>query len=53
MVVNIQAAGQTYKQILEEHTGKRECTEYRREGTNGVYIQEGKEKKVKDTRTRM
>ena len=28
MVVNIQAAGQTYKQRLEERTGKWERTEY-------------------------
>ena len=28
MVVNIQAVGQTYKQILEEHAGEQERTEY-------------------------
>ena len=50
MSVNIQTVGKTNKQG-SENRGKLERTEYRQEGTNKVYIQEGTERKGKDTRT--
>ena len=40
MVVNIQAVGQTYKQILEERTGEREWTEYKYEKERTEYTYE-------------
>ena len=38
MVLNIQAVGQTYEQILEECTGKEEWTEYICEKEQMEYI---------------
>ena len=46
MVVNVKSAGQTYKQVSEEHTGKWEYTDYtdEKEQTEYTYKKANNEK---------